>query len=113
MGKMDIMDNMDIQILRQAARTQGTPAYVFDLDAFARRIRHMKEVLGQDIKILYAMKANPFLTRPMMKHVDEGQSFLYQDSRPGSGRPGGVLPRRICHMPEGRCAPGENRTLRR
>ena len=50
MGKMDIMDNMDIQILRQAARTQGTPAYVFDLDAFARRIRHMKEVLGQDIK---------------------------------------------------------------
>ena len=62
MGKMDIMDNMDIQILRQAARTQGTPAYVFDLDAFARRIRHMKKVLGQDIKILYAMKANPFFT---------------------------------------------------
>ena len=70
MGKMDIMDNMDIQILRQAARTQGTPAYVFDLDAFARRIRHMKKVLGQDIKILYAMKANPFFTRTAAQEAD-------------------------------------------
>lgn len=70
MGKMDITDNLDIQILQQAARTWGTPAYVFDLDAFARRIRHMKEVLGQDVKILYAMKANPFFTRTAAREAD-------------------------------------------
>lgn len=64
------MDNMDIQILRQAARTWGTPAYVFDLDAFALRIRHMKEILGQDVKILYAMKANPFFTRAAAQEAD-------------------------------------------
>ena len=68
--KMDIMDSMDKQVLRQAARTQGTPPYVFGLDAFARRIRHMKKVLGQDIKILYAMKANPFFTRTAAQEAD-------------------------------------------
>ncbi len=75
MGKMDEMSGMndrkhlDIQILRQAAGW-GTPAYVFDLDAFALRIRHMKEILGQDIKIIYAMKANPFFTRTAAQEAD-------------------------------------------
>lgn len=54
---------MDNHTLQQAAQVYGTPCYVFDLDAFTGRIRHMKEILGPDIKILYAMKANPYFTR--------------------------------------------------
>ena len=52
---------MDDQILQTAADMYGTPSYVFDLDEFHQRIRHMKEILGHEIKICYAMKANPFL----------------------------------------------------
>ncbi len=52
MGKMDIMDNMDIQILRQAARnTQGTPAHVFDLDvSLPGASAIVKKVLGRILK---------------------------------------------------------------
>lgn len=53
---------MDNQLLLQAAAEYGTPAYIFDLDAFTDRIRHMKEILGGRVKLYYAMKANPFLT---------------------------------------------------
>ena len=40
----------------------GTPAYVFSEPEFASRIAHVKEVLGDRVRPVYAMKANPFLT---------------------------------------------------
>lgn len=52
---------MDHQILQEAADRYPTPSYLFDLDAFTGRIRHVRDILGPDIHIYYAMKANPFL----------------------------------------------------
>lgn len=53
---------MDNNILQEAARTYNTPCYIFDLDAFISRIRRMEQLLGKQVNIYYAMKANPFLT---------------------------------------------------
>ena len=53
---------MDNHILQEAARTYNTPCYIFDLDAFISRIRRMEQLLGKQVNIYYAMKANPFLT---------------------------------------------------
>ncbi len=40
----------------------GTPTYIFDLDVIAKRVEDIKEVLGGEISLCFAMKANPFLT---------------------------------------------------
>lgn len=61
---------MDDQILQTAADMYGTPSYVFDLDEFHQRIRHMKEILGHERKICYAMKANPFLAATAAQAAD-------------------------------------------
>lgn len=53
---------MDNHILQEAARTYNTPCYIFDLDVFISRIRRMEQILGKQVNIYYAMKANPFLT---------------------------------------------------
>lgn len=53
---------MDNHILQEAARLYNTPCYIFDLDAFTSRIRRMEQILGKQVNIYYAMKANPFLT---------------------------------------------------
>ena len=38
-----------------------TPSYVFSEEEFKERIRRTKELLGSGIRLVYAMKANPFL----------------------------------------------------
>lgn len=53
---------MDNRTLQEAACKYNTPCYIFDLDAFTSRIRHMEQILGKRAGIYYAMKANPFLT---------------------------------------------------
>lgn len=37
-----------------------SPAYIFDVDAFAQRCRRVKDMIG-DIPLTYSIKANPFL----------------------------------------------------
>lgn len=61
---------MDNQILQDAADRYKTPAYVFDLDAFSSRIRLIKDMLGERVRIYYAMKANPFLTAAAAQAAD-------------------------------------------
>ena len=39
-----------------------TPSYVFAEKEFRERIRSVREALGPEIRLVYAMKANPFLT---------------------------------------------------
>ena len=48
----------------------GTPAYVFDLDCLEERIRMIRAHLGKQIRLVYAMKANPFLVEPLIGLVD-------------------------------------------
>ncbi len=52
---------MDNKTLLQLAQEYQTPLYVFDEDAFARRLALVKECLGENIRLCYSMKANPFL----------------------------------------------------
>lgn len=43
------------------AEQYGTPLYILDKEQLAKRIEDIQGILGEDITICYAMKANPFL----------------------------------------------------
>src|SRR5688572_30277163 len=47
--------------LHQLAREYGTPYYLYDADAVNERIRNIRAVLEQRVKVFYAVKANPNL----------------------------------------------------
>ena len=51
-----------------AGRVQ-TPAYIFDEDEFAARVRAVRGMLGSDARLCYSMKANPFLLRCLPEEV--------------------------------------------
>ena len=51
------------------AGSEKTPAYIFDLDVLKARIEKLQSVLGSDVKLCYAMKANPFLVHAMKSLV--------------------------------------------
>lgn len=51
--------------LRTIAQEYGTPCFVFDKDILSERIREMRDILGEQAAICYAMKANPFLVDAM------------------------------------------------
>lgn len=53
------------QELKRIAAEYGTPSYIFDVDELAARITKMKEILGDGVKLCFAMKANPFLVDAM------------------------------------------------
>ena len=46
-----------------------TPSYVFDLDKMKGFVKKVQSCLGESVQLCYAMKANPFLTGPMMEGV--------------------------------------------
>lgn len=52
---------LSIEKITQLARENGTPLYIFDKDELSSRIESIREILGEDVDICYAMKANPFL----------------------------------------------------
>lgn len=52
---------MDEQELAGIAREYGTPTYVFDTQAFARRAHEVARILGPEVGLCYSIKANPFL----------------------------------------------------
>lgn len=53
-----------------AARNYQTPFYVFDTDILAGQIKKIRAVLGNDVELCYAMKANPFLVKSLEELVD-------------------------------------------
>ncbi len=46
--------------LGYVALEYGTPLFVFDEGAFAQRMRNVGEIFGADVKLCFAVKANPF-----------------------------------------------------
>ena len=46
-----------------------TPSYVFDLDKMKGFVKKVQSCLGESVQLCYAMKANPFLTGPMIEVV--------------------------------------------
>lgn len=47
-----------------------TPAYLFRLDMLQEKVELIRRILGPEVRLVYAMKANPFLVRPMEKLVE-------------------------------------------
>ena len=45
----------------ELAKLHGTPLYIFDKEELYKRICDIQKILGKDITLCYAMKANPFL----------------------------------------------------
>lgn len=62
------MDRVQLQTI---ARECATPAYLFDIDELISRIKMVKQELAQPIQLCYAMKANPFLIKPIQTCVDK------------------------------------------
>lgn len=62
---------MEQKILCDFANTDDTPAYIFDLDMLRERVQMLRECLGGDVCLCYAMKANPFLITPLKSVIDK------------------------------------------
>ena len=51
-------------------RDLATPAYVFSADELAARFARIRTALGPKIRLVYAMKANPFVIEDLLSYVD-------------------------------------------
>lgn len=54
----------------EIAEKYGTPYYLFELPELFERVNRIKNILGEHIKLCYAMKANPFLIGYLDNVVD-------------------------------------------
>lgn len=61
---------MDKQKLAAIAQEFGTPSFVFDESALAKRMREIKAIVGESVHLCYSIKANPFLI-PAMRNLVE------------------------------------------
>lgn len=74
------MDRNLIQAIT-AEKAVQTPFYVFDIDQLRNHLKHIRSVLGDDVKLCYAMKANPLVVKEMQDLVD-----AYEVCSPGEYR---------------------------
>lgn len=56
--------------LEQIGEEFGTPAYIFDMEELLNRTNRIREILGDEIKLCYAIKANPFNVKYLNELVD-------------------------------------------
>ena len=52
---------MDKLQLASIAKEFGTPSFVFDETVLTKRMRAVKEIVGESVHLCYSIKANPFL----------------------------------------------------
>ena len=92
---------MNKELIKECILKYGSPSYIFDLDALKERVLNIKKILGKDINICYAMKANPFIIEEMKDYIDR-----YEVCSPGEYE--------ICHRmgiaPEKIVVSGVNKT---
>lgn len=62
---------LGVNELKEIALKCGTPSYVFDTDVLCERIDRIQQVLGCNVTVCYAMKANPFLIGVLDKKLDK------------------------------------------
>ena len=60
---------MDNQQLAAIAGRFGTPCFVFDEVQLARRMKAVRAIVPEDIRLCYSIKANPFLIPAMRRLV--------------------------------------------
>lgn len=56
--------------IKKAIEKYNSPMYIFDMEELRKRIRNIREILGKETEICFAMKANPFLISYMDTLVD-------------------------------------------
>lgn len=56
---------LEISEIVKIAKNNQTPMYLFDLDELAERMHAIQSIVGENVKLCYAMKANPFLVHAM------------------------------------------------
>lgn len=56
---------------KRIAMQYGTPYYVFELKELYGRVKEIKSILGESMRVCYAMKANPFLISYLDGFVDK------------------------------------------
>lgn len=61
---------MNEALLKEAAKKFGTPLYVLDEGELARRIACLRKRLPKAVHMVFAMKANPFVTAAMAELAD-------------------------------------------
>ena len=61
---------MNKQQLAAIAKEFGTPSFVFDECALAARMREIKQIVGDSVRLCYSIKANPFLIPAMQNLVE-------------------------------------------
>jgi diaminopimelate decarboxylase len=61
---------MNISEMWKAISQYKTPFYIFDTDILANQIKKIRTVLGSDVELCYAMKANPFVIKELQDIVD-------------------------------------------
>ncbi len=59
------MENSELLTI---AEEYGTPTFVFDVEAFWRRLDKIADIFGEDVRLCFAMKANPFLAAAAADH---------------------------------------------
>ena len=64
-----MMRMMNDEALIHMVRQYGTPTYVFDTEALKNRVREISEMVGEQVKLCYSIKANPFLIPAMLEVV--------------------------------------------
>ena len=60
---------MDKQRLAAIAAQYGTPSFVFDEEALSARMREVRAIVGNGVRLCYSIKANPFLIPEMARHT--------------------------------------------
>ena len=61
---------MNEKKFEHAIHEYKTPFYIFDTDILAMQVRKIRDVLGEDVELCYAMKANPFVIKDLEEMVD-------------------------------------------
>lgn len=61
---------VDEEQLLKVAKEYGSPLYVFDETQVCKRIEKIRALVGENVGICYAMKANPFIVKDIAKSVD-------------------------------------------
>ena len=65
----EVSEVTDAELL-EIAGIYGTPAYVFDIQAFRARIKEIKKIVGNKVHLCYSMKANPFLITEVPQEIE-------------------------------------------
>lgn len=69
------------ETVKMAAEKYRTPFYIFDIDEAEGEIRRMKEILPDNVRICFSIKANPFLTEALGRKADYVEACSFGELR--------------------------------